>query len=106
MIIFVNVVIFYYIRGMKKLFIYLVIRMTTRHALNAVKIYETIYNGKQPQQPLKKLDKTIIRKDNVCGETKKEEVMRSLNYLKSKSVKSKQDKSSISMLEGVLATMQ
>ena len=103
--IFVNVVIFYYIRGMKKLFIYLVIRMTTRHALNAVKIYETIYNGKQPQQPLKKLDKAIIRKDNVCGETKKEEVVRSLNYLKSKSVKSKQDKSSISMLEGVLDSM-
>jgi hypothetical protein len=77
--------------------------MTTRHALNAVKIYETIYNGKQ--QPLKKVDKTIVRKDNVCGETKKEEVVRSLNYLKSKSVKTKQDKSSISMLEGVLSTM-
>jgi hypothetical protein len=90
---------------MKRLFIYLIIRLTTRHALNAVKIYETIYNGKQPQQPLKKLDKTIVIKDNVCGETKKEEVVRSLNYLKSKSVKSKQDKSSISMLEGVLATM-
>ena len=90
---------------MKKLFIYLIIRMTTRHALNAVKIYETIYNGKQPQKPKKKVVKENQYRQPVVS-NKKEEVIQSLNYLKSKSVKSKQDKSSISMLEGVLATMQ
>ena len=101
---FVNVIIFYYIRGMKKLFIYLVIRMTTRHALNAVKIYETIYNGKEPQKPKKKVVKETNHRQPVVSD-KKEEVIQSLNYLKSKTIKSKQDKSSISMLEGVLASM-
>ena len=89
---------------MKKLFIYLVIRMTTRHALNAVKIYETIYNGKEPHKTKKKVVKETNHKQPVISE-KKEEVIRSLNYLKSKTIKSKQDKSSISMLEGVLASM-
>tara|TARA_B100001175_G_C18943757_1_gene372649 strand:+ start:156 stop:428 length:273 start_codon:yes stop_codon:yes gene_type:complete len=90
---------------MKKLFIYLIIRMTTRHALNAIKIYDTIYNRKQPQKPKKKVVKETQYRQPVIS-NKKDEVIKSLNYLKSKTVKSKQDKSSISMLEGVLATMQ
>jgi len=45
-----------------------------------------------PNSPLKPMDK-------------KQEMMESLEYLKGKSVKSKQDKESISMLEAVLKNM-
>jgi hypothetical protein len=45
-----------------------------------------------PNSPLKPMDK-------------KQEMMESLEYLKSKSVKSKQDKESISMLEAILKNM-
>lgn len=93
---------------MKNLFYYFIIRLTTRHALTAVKIYETIY------QP--KIENPVIVINNNTGsistssnsdnpENKKQEIIDSLGYLKSKPIKSKQDKSSISMLEGVLATM-
>jgi len=46
-----------------------------------------------PNSPLKPMDK-------------KQEMIESLEYLKSKSVKSKQDKISISMLEAVLKNMK
>jgi hypothetical protein len=45
-----------------------------------------------PNSPLKPMDK-------------KQEMIESLEYLKAKSVKSKQDKESISMLEAVLKNM-
>ena len=88
---------------MKRLFIYLIIRLTTRHALNAVKIYETIYNvpTKSPAI-IKPKAKKLKANDN---DTKKQEIIDSLGYLKAKPIKSKRDKGSISMLEGVLATM-
>ena len=96
---------------MKKLFIYLIIRLTTRHAKTAVEIYEKIYNPKKTikkdkvlkEVESKKVNKNTHQKFSV--NPKKQEVLDSLQYLKSKEVKSKQDKSSISMLEGVLASM-
>ena len=45
-------------------------------------------------------------KGNLNSNSKKEEIIQSLNYLKSKQIKSKQDKSSISMLEGLIASMK
>ena len=96
---------------MKQLFYYIIIRLTTRHALNAVKIYETIYH-KAPPSVKKKEKKELIK--NVAVDvlthtnnvrSKRQEIVDSLNYLRSKGVKSKQDKSSISMLEGVLSSM-
>lgn len=91
---------------MKKLFLYLIIRLTTRHAVNAIKIYESIYHKQPtPNKPTKKPTLTKIDVGNVCKDIKKQEVIDSLKYLKSKDVKTKQDKSSISMLEGVLASM-
>ena len=103
---------------MKELFKYLVIRMTTRHAETAVSIYERIY---QPQK-----NNTIINvsnnhfttetKDDTSklstvttvskSNTKKDEILDSLNYLKNKKVKTKQDKDSIYSLEMVLKNMK
>jgi len=44
-------------------------------------------------------------KVEVENKNKKQEIIDSLGYLKAKPIKSKRDKGSISMLEGVLATM-
>lgn len=93
---------------MKKLLCYLVIRLTTRHAETAVKIYEKIYHNEN--------DRPIINTYTQSSETnnltsvskttsKKQELLDSLNYLKSKSVKTKQDKESIYSLEMVLKNM-
>lgn len=85
--------------------------MTTRHALTALKIYEGIYSNPKPTKVKKNTNvcgfstAKLPKKGNLNPNSKKEEIIQSINYLKSKEIKSKQDKSSISMLEGVLASM-
>jgi hypothetical protein len=90
---------------MKELFKYLVIRLTTRHAKTAIDVYNTLY----PKQ------KDVIYVDRQPSngsvvsisstKSKKDEVLESLNYLKNKKVKTKQDKDSIYSLEMVLKNM-
>jgi len=90
---------------MKKLFQYIIIRLTTRHATTAVKIFESLYQPKM-EHPLIIFSNSyegVTEPDSPAG--KKQEVMDAIRYLKSKVTKSKQDKSSISMLEGVLGSM-
>jgi hypothetical protein len=88
---------------MKELLKYLVIRITTRHAKTAIDVYNTIY----PKQ------KEVIYVDNSTPvvsvqntKSKKDEILDSLNYLKNKKVKTKQDKESIYSLEMVLKNMK
>ena len=110
---------------MKQLFYYIIIRLTTRHAINAVKIFERIYHP-ESSKPVIVINNTQISGNpkstthkpvlinstttlpnttSIGNRDQKKELIDSLKYLKSKGVKSKQDKSSISMLEGVLASM-
>jgi hypothetical protein len=99
---------------MKRLFQYIIIRLTTRHAKTAAEIYESIFNPSTPQ-PILIFSSKQVTQVNGSNEKittlspapidKKQEIMEALDYLKSKDIKSKQDKGSISMLEGVLATM-
>ena len=96
---------FLYLSIMKKLFQYIIIRLTTRHATTAVKIFESLYQPKM-EHPLIIFSNSyegVTEPDSPAG--KKQEVMDAIRYLKSKVTKSKQDKSSISMLEGVLGSM-
>ena len=88
---------------MKELLKYLVIRITTRHAKTAIDVYNTLY----PKQ------KEVIYVDNSTPvvsvqntKSKKDEIIDSLNYLKNKKVKTKQDKESIYSLEMVLKNMK
>ena len=88
---------------MKELLKYLVIRITTRHAKTAIDVYNTLY----PKQ------KEVIYVDNSTPvvsvqntKSKKDEILDSLNYLKNKKVKSKQDKESIYSSEMVLKNMK
>ena len=95
---------------MKELLKYLVIRCTTRHAKTAIEVYNTLY---PKQKEVKYIERPVISQvensmtvSSVSTKPKKDEVLESLNYLKSKKVKTKQDKESIYSLEMVLKNIK
>ena len=95
---------------MKELIKYLVIRLTTRHAKTAAEIYQVLYPVKEVVYVGRIVNTTTC--DNISVSTvsntksKKDELIESLEYLKNKKVKSKQDKESIYSLEMVLKNMK
>ena len=97
---------------MKELIKYLVIRITTRHARTAADIYQILYPVKEKE--IVYVDRIIYKGtfENMSvssvsnPNTKKDELIESLDYLKNKKVKSKQDKESIYSLEMVLKNMK
>jgi len=97
---------------MKELIKYLVIRITTRHAKTAVDIYQVLYPIKEKEIVYVDRIVTTSTCDNISVSTvsndksKKNEVISSLEYLKNKPVKTKQDKDSIYSLEMVLKNMK
>lgn len=103
---------FSYLYGMKELIKYLVIRLTTRHARTAADIYQVLYPVKEKEIVYVDRIVTTSTCDNISVSTvsndksKKNEVISSLEYLKNKSVKTKQDKESIYSLEMVLKNMK
>jgi len=89
---------------MKKLFCYLIIRLTTRRALNAVKIFETIYHTKSEEKKVIIINKpTELNTGTV--KSKKQEIVDAINYIKSKTEKTKKDKESLYSLEMVLKNL-
>ena len=96
---------------MKELLKYLVIRITTRHAKTAIDVYNTLYPN---QKEVIYIEKPVINQveSNMSvvsvqnTKSKKDEILDSLNYLKNKKVKTKQDKESIYSLEMVLKNMK
>jgi hypothetical protein len=90
---------------MKKLIYYLVIRLTTRRALNAVKIYETIYHRKSEEKEVIIINNKVGLDDKGTVKSKKQEIIDAINYIKSKTDKTKKDKESLYSLETVLKSM-
>jgi hypothetical protein len=90
---------------MKKLFYYLIIRLTTRRALNAVKIFETIYHTKSEEKKVIIINKPTELKDTGTVKSKKQEIVDAINYIKSKTEKTKKDKESLYSLEMVLKNL-
>lgn len=90
---------------MKKLFYYLIIRLTTRHAINASKIYETIYHTDTNETVVTINGYTPTITDHGMVRGKKQEITDNINYIKSKNKKTKQDKESLYALEMVLKNM-
>jgi hypothetical protein len=94
---------------MKKLFLFLTIRLFIRNTDEALKIYNTLFS--KPTNEPKKSSESIIGTTTKrlveikTPSTKKEELMESLKYLKEKQSKTKQDKDSIGVLEAVLKNM-
>ena len=91
-----------------KLLKYLIIRVTCKNADTALKIYTTLYPNVTPIVSQSQVVKKPINVPNspLKPMDKKQEMIESLEYLNKKSVKSKQDKISISMLEAVLKNMK
>ena len=92
-----------------KLLKYLIIRATTKGSNEAINVYKTLYKPKvivKPTEP-SPIIKPVINVPNSPFKPmdKKQEMIESLEYLKGKSVKTKQDKESISMLESILKNM-
>lgn len=94
---------------MKELLKYLVIRCTTRHAKTAIEVYNTLYPKQKEviyvEKPVKSQVENNMTVSSISSKSKKDEILESLNYLKSKKVKTKQDKDSIYSLEMVLKNM-
>lgn len=92
---------------MKELLKYLVIRCTTRHAKTAIDIYGQLYQKEivYVEVPVTSQVESNMSVKTVPVKSKKDEVIETLNYLKSKNVKTKQDKESIYSLEMVLKNM-
>jgi len=84
---------------MKEILKYLVIRCTTRHAKTAIDIYNTLYPNQKEVVYINN-STSVVSVQNT--KSKKDEILDSLNYLKNKKVKTKQDKESIYSLEMVL----
>jgi hypothetical protein len=91
-----------------KLLKYLIIRVTCKNADTAIKVYNTLYPEVTPIVYQQQVVKQPINVPNspLKPMDKKQEMVESLEYLKAKPTKSKQDKESISMLEAVLKNMK
>lgn len=91
-----------------KLLKYLIIRVTCKNADTAIKVYNTLYPEVTPIVYQSQVVKQPINVPNspLKPMDKKQEMVDSLEYLKAKPTKSKQDKESISMLEAVLKNMK
>ena len=92
-----------------KLLKYLIIRATTKGSNEAINVYNTLYNTKvvmTPTKPLSVAEPVIsVHNSPLTPTDKKQEMIESLEYLKGKSVQTKKDKESISMLEAILKNM-
>jgi hypothetical protein len=91
-----------------KLLKYLIIRLTCKGSDAAIRVYNTLYPNVEPTTPQPQVVKQpiVVPNSPLKPMDKKQEMIESLEYLKAKSVKSKQDKESISMLEAVLKNIK
>ena len=91
---------------------YFLIYLTSKDAETAAKVYNMIYNPEmfrvvKPSQNLSKVSKVEKPTPTTTKpKSKKDEIVESLNYLKSKKNPSKQEKESIYTLEMVLKNMK
>lgn len=91
---------------MKKLLAYYFIYRTTKDAMTAAKIYQMIYHPEKTTnlQVFEYVKPSVVETPKVSD--KKQEIINSLEYLKNKSVKTKQDKDSIYSLEMILKNLK
>lgn len=94
---------------MYKIFKFFLIKLFAKDVQTAAKIYNLLYNSNLPSSVpnYKKTSNTKVTpvKDVKPVSSKKQDILDSLSYLKSKKIKTKQDKESIYTLEMVLKNM-
>ena len=95
---------------MKKLIVFLIIRLFIRNTDESIKIYNALFSTqkdepKKPSESITGTTKTRIVEIKKPS-TKKDELMESLKYLKNKQSKTKQDKESIEIINSILKNMK
>jgi hypothetical protein len=85
---------------MKNIIRYGIIRLMSKDTDTAMKVYSLLFSNKTETEK-----KEVLVKKGEKSKTKKDDLMESLSYLKSKKVKTKQDKESIYTLEMILKNM-
>lgn len=94
---------------MYKIFKFFLIYLFAKDTTTAAKIYNLLYNANLPSQTpsVKKVlnSNTTSVKEVKPTSSKKQEIMDSLSYLRSKKIQTKKDKESIYTLEMVLKNM-
>lgn len=94
-----------------KLLKYLIIYRTTKDPMMAAKIYQMIYHPEIKQPEPSNVNESSLRFSEPKNDlslkpsNKKDELLASLEYLKNKKVKTKQDRDSIYTIEMVLKSM-
>lgn len=88
---------------MRKLLTLLVIRLIVKNTDESIKLYETIFRPEIKSNL--EYGNVSIAKPQQKPVTKKEELLESLEFLKNKKVKTKQDKESIEIINSVLKNM-
>lgn len=88
---------------MRKLLTLLVIRLIVKNTDESIKLYETIFRPEIKSNI--EYGNVSISKPQQKPVTKKEELLESLEFLKNKKVKTKQDKESIDIINSVLKNM-
>jgi hypothetical protein len=88
---------------MRKLFTLLLIRLIVKNTDESIKLYETIFRPEFKLQP--EYGNVSITKPQPKPISKQEELLESLEFLKNKKVKTKQDKESIEIINSVLKNM-
>jgi hypothetical protein len=88
---------------MKKVLILLFIRLVVKNTDDAIKIYYVIFKPENDKQP--EYGNVSITKPQPKPISKQKELLESLEFLKNKKVKTKQDKESIEIINSVLKNM-
>lgn len=88
---------------MEKLLTLLLIRLIVKDTDESIKIYNAIFKTQSNKQP--EYGNVSITKPQPKPVTKREELLESLEFLKNKKVKTKQDKESIDIINSVLKNM-
>jgi hypothetical protein len=88
---------------MRKLLSILLIRLIVKDTDESIKLYETIFRPEP--KPQLEYGNVSITKPQSKPISKQEELLESLEFLKNKKVKTKQDKESIDIINSVLKNM-
>ena len=96
-----------YICSMKKIIAYILVNLVTWNPDKSMEIVREFLGGKVPVKPTtnKVVEPNQPQQKKAQPKSKKDELLESLKYLKSKEVKTKQDKESIYTLEVILKNM-
>ena len=87
---------------MEKLLVLLLIRLIVKDTDESIKIYNAIF---KPTVDTSKFGNVSVTPPQPKPVTKREELLESLEFLKNKKVKTKQDKESIDIINSVLKNM-